>query len=159
MGMSALLKALAFSPADVVPAKVNFEEWERSVKSKRRQGMTKVKRVRRRTRSYHGVCHLTPSVLQYPDRMAPDRAQPRPNQEFLGEIPQRISHCCNGKSCPTRKGWPTLHMTRRDPALLLLARCSEHQFSSKTARPKPFTSCKAVEPFLGGDHPHGQLYF
>jgi hypothetical protein len=43
-------------------------------------------------------------------------------------------------------------MTRRDPALLLLARCSEHQFSSKTARPKPFTSCKAVEPFLGGDH-------
>ena len=62
VGMSALLKALAFSPADVVPAKVNFEEWERSVKSKRRQGMTKVKRVRRRTRSYHGVCHLTPSV-------------------------------------------------------------------------------------------------
>ena len=105
MGMSALLKALAFSPADVVPAKVNFEEWERSVKSKKKARDDKSEKSEKKDKESPRRLPLDAFSTQIGWR--PTGPNPGQIKSFLERFPNEFRTAAMGKVVlPEKDGLP-----------------------------------------------------
>ena len=105
MGMSALLKALAFSPADVVPAKVNFEEWERSVKSKKKARDDKSEKSEKKDKELPRRLPLDAFSTQIGWR--PTGPNPGQIKSFLERFPNEFRTAAMGKVVlPEKDGLP-----------------------------------------------------
>lgn len=100
-----MLKALAFSPADVVPAKVNFEEWERSVKSKKKARDDKSEKSEKKDKESPRRLPLDAFSTQIGWR--PTGPNPRQIKSFLERFPNEFRTAAMGKVVlPEKDGLP-----------------------------------------------------